>query len=119
MDVVLVRADGALLVVEHVVVALARRLEPPRLACAQLVERELDVVLQLRRAAGPPGLVVDQLIGAVGQPVYTIDAATEQVWPDPESEVALEPDRRGFLGIEALVVALECRQPLGVELALI
>ena len=47
--------------------------------------------------ARPAGLVVDQLVGAVGLAVDAVDAAAQQVRADPEREVPLEPDRRGLL----------------------
>ena len=49
--VVLGPVDGDLLVVEHVVVGLLGRVELPRLARADGVERELDVVAQVGGAS--------------------------------------------------------------------
>ena len=51
--------------------------------------------------------------------VDAVDAAAQQVRADPEREVALEPDRRGLLAGEALVVALERGDRLLVQLALL
>ena len=68
-----------LLVVEQVVVGLAGGLQPPRLARADRVQRQLDVVGQLVGALGPAGLVVDQLVLAAGQQVDPVDAPAQQV----------------------------------------
>ena len=73
------RSTGHLLVVEHVVVGLVGGLELPRLARADRVERELHVLAQLRRGLRAAGLVVDQLVAAVGQPVDAVDAPAQQV----------------------------------------
>ena len=76
-----IAGHGDLLVVEHVVVGLLRRIELPGLAGADRVQRQLDVVAQLLGALGPPGLVVDQLVVAAGQPVDAVDAPAEQMRP--------------------------------------
>ena len=94
-------------------------LELPRLARADRVERELDVLAQLRRRLRPAGLVVDQLVAAVRQLVDAVDAPAQQVRPQPERERALEPDRLGVLVLEALVVAQQRRRRLAAQLALL
>src|SRR3954454_219762 len=64
--------NGHAFVVEHVVVALRRGLEAPCLARAHLVERQLHVLAQLALGLGLAGLVVDQLVAAVGQAVDSV-----------------------------------------------
>ena len=89
------RSTGDLLVVEHVVVGLLGGVELPGLAGADGVERQLHVVLELGRGLRAAGLVVDQLVAAVGQAVDAVDAAAQQVGPELEGERALEPHRLG------------------------
>src|SRR5436190_1824295 len=108
-----------LLVVEDVEVRLARGIEVPGLARADGIERQLDVLAQLRGAARASRLVVDELIAAVGQPVDPVDAPAQRVRAHPELEAALEPDRLGVLVLEALVVAAQRGVGLGAQLALL
>ena len=82
-------------VVEHVVVGLLGGLELPRLARADGVQRELHVGLELGRGLGPAGLVVDQLVAAVGQPVDAVHAAAYEVVAEAERERPLQPHRVG------------------------
>ena len=77
--VALVDGHRHLLVVQQVVVGLAGRLQAPRLTRADRVQRQLDVLGQLGGALGPPGLVVDQLVLAVGQAVDAVDPAAQEV----------------------------------------
>ena len=79
--------------VEHVVVAAGAGLDLPGLAGGEPVERQLQVVLQLGFGPALAGLVVDQLVVAVGQAVDPVDAAADVVVADLEVELALEPDR--------------------------
>ena len=111
--------DRDLLPGQHVQVALGRGLEPPRLARADLVERQLHVLAQVGLGLRLARLVVDQLVGAVGEAVDPVDPPPKQVRPDPEGEAAFEPDGRRLLGGEALVVALERGESFLVELALL
>src|SRR3954468_4412271 len=48
--------------------------------------------------------------------VDAVDAAAQQVRADVKREAALEPDRRGLLAAEAVVVALERGDRLAVQL---
>ena len=68
---------------------------------------------------GRPGLVVDELVAAVGEPVHAVDAPAQRVRAHPEAERPLERDRmHGLLG-EALLVAMQRRGGLGAQLALL
>src|SRR3712207_6235880 len=111
--------DGDLLVVEHVVVGLLGGLDLPGLACGHRVEGELDVRAQLRRGLGATRLVVDELVGAVGQPVDAVDAAADEVLAEPELEGLLEPHRLAVLGAKPVVVADERLGRLAAQLALL
>src|SRR4051812_25142200 len=108
-----------LLVVEDVVVALAVGVDLPGLARADGIERQLHVLAQLRRAAGPSRLVVDELVAAAGQLVDAVDAAAERVRAHAELEPLLEPHGLGVLAEVALVVALHRRGRLAAQLALL
>ena len=79
--------------VEHVVVAAGAGLDLPGLAGRQPVERQLQVVLELGLGLALAGLVVDQLVVAVGQAVDAVDAAADVVVADLEVELFLQPDR--------------------------
>src|SRR4051812_37638816 len=83
--------DRDLLAVEHVVVALRRGLELPRLARAHLVDRELDVLAQILRRLRAAGLVIDQLVRAIGMAVDAVDPAPQKVTTQLERERALDP----------------------------
>src|SRR3954454_11547112 len=89
---VLVRAvDGDLLVVEHVVVRLMRRLQLPRLARSDRIQRELHVLAQLGGRLGTSRLVVDELVAAVRQAVHSVHPPAQQMRAEAEGERPLEP----------------------------
>ena len=79
------------LVGEHVPVAADPRVDLPRLAGAEPVERQLHVAAQLAARAGVAGLVVDQLVSTVGAAVDAVDATPELVRADRKGEVPLQP----------------------------
>ena len=106
-------------VVEHVVVGALGRLELPRLARGDRVERELDVVAQLLGALGDARLVVDQLVAAAGELVDAVDAPADLVAAEREGERALEPARLAAVLAEPLVVAQQRDARLLVQLALL
>src|SRR3954470_18787863 len=111
--------DRDLLPGQDVEIALSRGLEPPRLARAHLIERELDVLAQLVLGLRLPGLVVDQLVRAVGPLVDAVDAPAQQVVSELEGEAALEPDGLGVARAVVLPVALECLHRAAAELLLV
>ncbi len=73
-------------------VALPRDVDAPRVDRRHRVELQLDVVAQLLRRPWPAGLVVDELVVAVGMPIHTVDAAAQGVRTEPELEATLDPD---------------------------
>ena len=95
------------LVGEHVPVAAELGVDLPGLAGAEPVERDLDVAGELRARARVAGLVVDQLVAAVGEAVDAVDPPAQLVRADREREAALEPDRLGLRARVALLVAGE------------
>ena len=68
-------------------------LDVPRLAGGEAVEGELQVALEVGLGLAFAGLVVDQLVVAVGQAVDPVDPAAHVVLADLEVELALQPDR--------------------------
>ena len=95
------------LVGEDIPVRALGRLELPGLAGGHAVERELEVLGELRCRRLLARLVVDQLISAVGALVHPVDPPSEVMIADREREAPLEPDRLGLLAEVALVVASE------------
>ena len=72
-----------------------------------------------RGAARAPGLVVDELVVAVGQAIDAVHAPAQGVGAQAEAEGLLEPQRLAVLLAEALVVAAQGAVGLGVQLALL
>ena len=102
-------AGGDLLVVEDVPVGAVGGLDVPGLAGGDAIEGDLEVVGQLGGALGRAGLVVDELVAAVGMAVDAVDAAADRRLADLEREAPLEPDRPRRARVVALVVAGERR----------
>src|SRR4029450_111345 len=96
-----------------------RRLELPRLARADGVERELDVLAQLGGRLRAAGLVVDQLVAALGQPVDAVHAAAQHVRAELALERALEPDGLPAPPAEGVVVPPQPLRALPPQLALL
>src|SRR3954454_22751088 len=111
LGVVGLRRRGDLVAVEHVVVAAGAGLDSPGLARGHPVERQLQVVGKLFLALTLAGLVVDQLVVAVGQAVDAVDAAADVVVADLEVELPLQPDRLALS--QPLALPVEPQRLLG------
>src|SRR5215210_3234251 len=119
LELLLGVGDRHLLPLEHVQIALRRGRQVPRLARSHLVERELHVLAQFLGGLRFTGLVVDQLVAALGKAVDAVDAPAHEVRAEAEGERALEPHRvAGALAL-GLPVALERGHRAGPELAVV
>ena len=93
LGVVGLGAQRDALVGEHVPVAAALGLDLPRLAGAEPVERELDVAAQLRARARVAGLVVDQLVAALGR--RSTRSTRPRSWCGPIAKEKLRSSQTG------------------------